>query len=79
MMLVPEAWENNDLLSREKKGFYEWSSFLMEPGLFVFSDGRYVGAVLDRNDLRNGRRRDVHGLGRCCINPYPQNQAEGTA
>ena len=56
MMLVPEAWQNNDLMEPEKKAFYAWAGCLMEPwdgpALFTFSDGRYCGANLDRNGLR---------------------------
>ncbi|WWC59652.1 uncharacterized protein I303_102211 [Kwoniella dejecticola CBS 10117] len=56
MMLVPEAWQNNDLMEPEKKAFYAWAGSLMEPwdgpALFTFSDGRYCGANLDRNGLR---------------------------
>ena len=56
MMMVPEAWQNNDLMEPEKKAFYQWASSLMEPwdgpALFTFSDGRYCGANLDRNGLR---------------------------
>ena len=56
MMLVPEAWQNNDLMEPEKKAFYQWAGSLMEPwdgpALFTFSDGRYCGANLDRNGLR---------------------------
>ncbi|KAK4688846.1 glutamate synthase (NADH), partial [Tremellales sp. Uapishka_1] len=56
MMLVPEAWQNNDLMEPEKKAFYTWAGCLMEPwdgpALFTFSDGRYCGANLDRNGLR---------------------------
>lgn len=56
MMLVPEAWQNNDLMEPEKKAFYKWASCLQEPwdgpALFTFSDGRYCGANLDRNGLR---------------------------
>jgi glutamate synthase (NADPH/NADH) len=56
MMLVPEAWQNNDLMEPEKKAFYAWAACLMEPwdgpALFTFSDGRYCGANLDRNGLR---------------------------
>ena len=59
MTCVPEAWENHTGMSAEKKGFYQWASMLTEawdgPGLFVFSDARYVGAVLDRNGLRPAR------------------------
>ncbi|EIW71096.1 hypothetical protein TREMEDRAFT_42578 [Tremella mesenterica DSM 1558] len=56
MMLVPEAWQNNDLMEPEKKAFYAWAGCLMEPwdgpALFTFSDGRFCGANLDRNGLR---------------------------
>ncbi len=56
MMLVPEAWQNNELMEPEKKAFYQWAACLQEPwdgpALFTFSDGRYCGANLDRNGLR---------------------------
>lgn len=56
MMMVPEAWQNNDLMEPEKKAFYNWAGSLMEPwdgpALFTFSDGRFCGANLDRNGLR---------------------------
>ena len=56
MMMVPEAWQNNELMEPEKKAFYQWAGSLMEPwdgpALFTFSDGRYCGANLDRNGLR---------------------------
>jgi glutamate synthase (NADPH/NADH) len=56
MMLVPEAWQNNELMEPEKRAFYQWAACLMEPwdgpALFAFSDGRYCGANLDRNGLR---------------------------
>jgi glutamate synthase (NADPH/NADH) len=56
MMLVPEAWQNNDSMEPEKRAFYQWAACLMEPwdgpALFAFSDGRYCGANLDRNGLR---------------------------
>ncbi|KAI0093569.1 NADPH-dependent glutamate synthase [Irpex rosettiformis] len=56
MMLIPEAWQNNDIMEPEKKAFYKWASCLQEPwdgpALFAFSDGRYCGANLDRNGLR---------------------------
>ena len=56
MMLVPEAWQNNKDMEREKVAFYQWASCVMEPwdgpALFTFSDGRYCGANLDRNGLR---------------------------
>ena len=59
MMLVPEAWEKNDDMSSEKKAFYEFNSCLMEPwdgpASIPFTDGSYIGAVLDRNGLRPSR------------------------
>lgn len=59
MMMIPEAWNGNKLMEQEKKNFYEYYSCLMEPwdgpALIAFSDGRYVGAVLDRNGLRPAR------------------------
>ncbi|HZT21864.1 MAG TPA: glutamate synthase large subunit [Verrucomicrobiae bacterium] len=59
MMLVPEAWENNDDLPPALKGFYRFHACLNEPwdgpAALVFSDGRYIGAALDRNGLRPAR------------------------
>jgi glutamate synthase (NADPH/NADH) len=56
MMMIPEAWQGNDLMDPEKKAFYNWAACLQEPwdgpALFAFSDGRYCGANLDRNGLR---------------------------
>ncbi len=58
MMCVPEAWENQSdaTMSKNKRKFYEWSSFIMEPwdgpALFCFSNGSHLGATLDRNGLR---------------------------
>ncbi|TDL27308.1 NADPH-dependent glutamate synthase [Rickenella mellea] len=56
MMLIPEAWQGNELMDPEKKAFYNWAACLQEPwdgpALFAFSDGRYCGANLDRNGLR---------------------------
>ncbi|KAI8803027.1 hypothetical protein BJ742DRAFT_857935 [Cladochytrium replicatum] len=56
MTMVPEAWQNQPQMEPEKRAFYEWAACLMEPwdgpALFTFSDGRYVGACLDRNGLR---------------------------
>ncbi|MDB6037295.1 MAG: glutamate synthase large subunit [Verrucomicrobiales bacterium] len=55
-MLAPEAWEKNNDLKPELKGFYQYHACLNEPwdgpAAVVFSDGRYVGATLDRNGLR---------------------------
>jgi glutamate synthase (NADPH/NADH) large chain len=59
MMMIPEAWQNHDYMSAEKKAFYEYHSCLMEPwdgpASIVFTDGHYIGAVLDRNGLRPSR------------------------
>ncbi|WP_373017372.1 glutamate synthase central domain-containing protein, partial [Muriicola sp.] len=59
MMLVPEAWEKNTEMSDTKKAFYEYNSCLMEPwdgpASIPFTDGNYIGALLDRNGLRPSR------------------------
>jgi glutamate synthase (ferredoxin) len=59
MMLVPEAWEKNIEMSQAKKAFYEYNSCVMEPwdgpASIPFTDGNYIGAVLDRNGLRPSR------------------------
>ncbi|XP_078373779.1 uncharacterized protein LOC144657317 isoform X1 [Oculina patagonica] len=59
MTMVPEAWQGNSLMNMEKQDFYRWISCTMEawdgPALFTFSDGRYIGAILDRNGLRPSR------------------------
>nr|WP_212753850.1 glutamate synthase large subunit [Nakamurella aerolata] len=59
LMMVPEAWENNPDLPRDIKGFAEFHASLMEPwdgpACVTFTDGRLLGAVLDRNGLRPGR------------------------
>ncbi len=59
MMMVPEAWENNPLMSDDRRAFYEYSAALMEPwdgpAAIAFTDGHIVGATLDRNGLRPAR------------------------
>jgi glutamate synthase (NADPH/NADH) large chain len=59
MMLVPEAWAGNPLMSEERRAFYEYHAALMEPwdgpAAIAFSDGRQLGATLDRNGLRPAR------------------------
>jgi glutamate synthase (NADPH/NADH) len=56
MLMVPEAWQGNDSVDPARQAFYEWAACMMEPwdgpALFTFSDGRYIGASLDRNGLR---------------------------
>jgi glutamate synthase domain-containing protein 2/glutamate synthase domain-containing protein 1/glutamate synthase domain-containing protein 3 len=59
MMMVPEAWQNHMTMDQFKKDFYEYNSCLMEPwdgpALMPFTDGTFVGAILDRNGLRPAR------------------------
>ena len=59
MMMIPEPWSKHESMSDEKKAFYEYHSCLMEPwdgpAAMAFTDGRIVGAVLDRNGLRPAR------------------------
>ena len=59
LMMIPEAWENNDRMDPRKRAFYEFHSSLMEPwdgpADVAFTDGTLIGAVLDRNGLRPGR------------------------
>lgn len=59
MMMIPEAWQDNHNLSDTKKAFYEYNSAVMEPwdgpAMVAFTDGRYIGATLDRNGLRPSR------------------------
>jgi glutamate synthase (NADPH) large chain len=58
-MMMPEAWENDDLMDPERRAFYQYHSALMEawdgPAAIAFTDGRVVGATLDRNGLRPAR------------------------
>ncbi|KAJ4821312.1 NADH-dependent glutamate synthase [Rhynchospora pubera] len=64
MMLIPEAWQNDVNMDSERKALYEYFSALMEPwdgpALISFTDGRYLGATLDRNGLRPGRFYITH-------------------
>ncbi|XP_015600408.1 putative glutamate synthase [NADPH] isoform X3 [Cephus cinctus] len=59
MTMVPEAWQNDHTMATEKRDFYHWAACAMEPwdgpALLTFTDGRYVGAILDRNGLRPSR------------------------
>jgi len=58
-MLIPEAWAGNSHMEPEKRAFYEYHACLMEPwdgpAAIAFTDGRVIGAILDRNGLRPGR------------------------
>ena len=64
MMMIPEAWQSDTNMDQQKKNFYEYHSALMEPwdgpASIVFSDGKYIGAVLDRNGLRPSRYYITH-------------------
>src|SRR5215813_689701 len=59
MMLIPEAWAGNPLMDPERRAFYEYHAALMEPwdgpAAIAFTDGRQIGATLDRNGLRPAR------------------------
>jgi glutamate synthase (ferredoxin) len=59
MMMIPEPWSGDDSMSPEKRAFYEYHASLMEPwdgpASIAFTDGRVIGAVLDRNGLRPSR------------------------
>ncbi len=59
MMMIPEAWAGNPLMDEERRAFYEYNAALMEPwdgpAAIAFTDGRQIGATLDRNGLRPSR------------------------
>jgi glutamate synthase (NADPH/NADH) large chain len=59
LMMIPEAWQNHEGMSPERRAFYEYHSSLMEPwdgpASIAFTDGTVIGAVLDRNGLRPSR------------------------
>ena len=64
MMMIPEAWQQHESMSDQKRAFYEFHSALMEPwdgpASVAFTDGHYIGAVLDRNGLRPSRYYLTH-------------------
>ncbi len=59
MLLIPEAWAKNPLMDENRRAFYEYHAALMEPwdgpAAMAFTDGRQIGATLDRNGLRPAR------------------------
>ena len=59
MMLIPEAWESHTLMDEKRRAFYEYHAAMMEPwdgpAAVAFTDGRQIGATLDRNGLRPAR------------------------
>ena len=59
MMMIPEAWEQHTLMDENRRAFYEYHAAMMEPwdgpAAMAFTDGRQIGATLDRNGLRPAR------------------------
>ena len=59
MMMIPEAWEQHKLMDQRRRAFYEYNAAMMEPwdgpAAMVFTDGKQIGATLDRNGLRPAR------------------------
>jgi glutamate synthase (NADPH/NADH) large chain len=59
MLMIPEAWENHTLMDPSRRAFYEYHAAMMEPwdgpASIAFTDGRQIGATLDRNGLRPSR------------------------
>jgi glutamate synthase (NADPH/NADH) large chain len=81
MMLIPEAWSGNPLMDPKRKAFYEYHAALMEPwdgpADIAFTDGRQIGATLDRNGLRPARfivTDDDHVVmaSECGVLPIPE-------
>ncbi len=64
MMMIPEAWQKDEGMLENKRAFYEYHSAVMEPwdgpASIVFTDGQYIGALLDRNGLRPSRYYITH-------------------
>jgi len=59
MMMIPEAWEQHELMDARRRAFYEYHAAMLEPwdgpAAMVFTDGKQIGATLDRNGLRPAR------------------------
>ncbi len=59
MLMIPEAWSDNPLMDKQRRAFYEYNAALIEPwdgpAAVAFTDGRQIGATLDRNGLRPAR------------------------
>jgi glutamate synthase (NADPH/NADH) large chain len=64
VMMIPEAWQKHETMPEDQRSFYEFHSCLMEPwdgpASIAFTDGHYIGAVLDRNGLRPSRYYLTH-------------------
>ena len=85
MLLIPEAWKGNNLMDKERRAFYEYNSTLMEPwdgpAAVAFTDGRQIGATLDRNGLRPARYfvtkdKKIVLSSEMGVLPYPEDQIE---
>ena len=83
MLLIPESWKNNNLMDENRRAFYEYNSSVMEPwdgpAAVAFTDGKQIGATLDRNGLRPARyfvtKDDKIILSsEMGVLPYPENQ-----
>ena len=83
MMLIPEAWAGNPMMDAKRKAFYEYHAALMEPwdgpAAMAFTDGRQIGATLDRNGLRparyiDHRRRSVILASESGVLPVPEEK-----
>src|SRR6201986_3939645 len=63
-MMIPEAWPGNPLMDEKRRSFYEYHAAMMEPwdgpAAIAFTDGRQIGATLDRNGLRPARYLVTH-------------------
>lgn len=85
MMLMPEAWAKNELMDSARRAFYEYHAALMEPwdgpAAVAFTDGRQIGATLDRNGLRPARfcitKNDLVCLSsESGVLPFPEEEIE---
>ncbi len=83
MMMIPEAWENHELMDERRRAFYEYHAAMLEPwdgpAAMVFTDGKQIGATLDRNGLRPTRyivTDDdlVVGASESGVLPIPENK-----
>ena len=83
MMMIPEAWENHELMDERRRAFYEYHAAMLEPwdgpAAMVFTDGKQIGATLDRNGLRPTRyivTDDdlVVGASESGVLPIPENR-----
>jgi glutamate synthase (NADPH/NADH) large chain len=75
LMMMPEAWQNNEVMCENRRAFYKYHSALMEPwdgpALVCFTDGKYMGASLDRNGLRSPLSESVPNVFLMCSQRSP--------